>query len=85
MIRILYFASLRERLGRDAEELELPVGGVTDVAGLMAILRSRGGVWGEALAAGETVLVARNQEMAGMDTAIVDGDEVGVFPPVTGG
>jgi len=84
MIRILYFASLRERLGRDAEELELPAG-VRDVAGLLAYLRKRDGVWGEALAAGETVLVARNQEMAGLDTAILDGDEVGVFPPVTGG
>lgn len=84
MIRILYFASLRERLGRDAEQLELPVG-VTDVAGLLTFLSERGGVWGEALDAGETVLVARNQEMAGMDTAIVDGDEVGLFPPVTGG
>ncbi len=84
MIRMLYFASLRERLGCDTEELELP-DQVRDIAGLLAYLRARGGIWGEVLDSGETVLVARNKEMAAMDTAVFDGDEVGVFPPVTGG
>ncbi len=84
MIQVLYFASLRERLGREAEELELPAG-VVDVAGLFAELRARGGVWAEALGVGETLLVARNQEMAGPEARIADGDEIGIFPPVTGG
>ena len=84
MIRVLYFASLRERLGCETEELELPAG-VSDIAGLLAYLRKRDVVWGEGLEAGERVLVARNQEMAGRVTVISDGDEVGVFPPVTGG
>lgn len=84
MIRLLYFASLRERLGCDAETLDLPPG-VADVAGLLAELRGRGDVWAQALGEGETLLVARNQEMAGLETPVADGDEIGIFPPVTGG
>lgn len=84
MIRVLYFASLRERLGREAEAFELPPG-VADVAGLLAHLRARGGVWAATLDERETLLVARNQEMAGVGSGITDGDEIGIFPPVTGG
>lgn len=83
-IDILYFASLRERLGVDRESLDLPAG-VTDLAGLLAELRARGGVWGEVLAEDRPVLMAINQEMAGAADALRDGDEVGLFPPVTGG
>ena len=84
MIRVLYFASLRERLGCAQEDIEIPPG-VSDVRGVLASLRARGGVWADALAEGETVLVARNQEMAALATKLTDGDELGVFPPVTGG
>jgi molybdopterin synthase sulfur carrier subunit len=48
-------------------------------------LRERDGVWSQALADGEPVLVSRNQEMASPETRLCDGDEVGLFPPVTGG
>ena len=82
MIRVLYFASLRERLGVGAEELpDAP----NTVQGLVATLRERGSVWAEVLAEGEPVLVSRNHEMASPETALSDGDEVGIFPPVTGG
>ena len=83
MIRVLYFASLRERLDRTTEEIEGSAAG--SVAELLELLRARGGVWAEALGEGETVLVARNQEMARPDTPLADGDEIGLFPPVTGG
>ena len=73
MIRICYFASLREQAG------------AVDVAGLRAVLRGRGGVWAEALADSRPVLCAVNQVMARPDQAIADGDEVAFFPPVTGG
>ena len=84
MIRVCYFASLREQLGRAEEPLELPAG-VADVAGLRAALRDRGGVWAEALAESRPALCAVNQVMARPDQAIADGDEVAFFPPVTGG
>ncbi len=84
MIKLLYFASLRERLGTAGEELTLPAG-VKDVAALRRHLAGRGGPWSEIFAGEETVLAAVNQEMAQDDTPVSDGDEVGFFPPVTGG
>jgi molybdopterin synthase sulfur carrier subunit len=84
VIRVCYFASLREQLGLAEEPLELPAG-VADVAGLRARLRGRGGVWAEALAESRPVLCAVNQAMARPEQAVVDGDEVAFFPPVTGG
>ncbi len=84
MIRLLLFASLRDRLGVGEERLRPPPE-VADVAALLAWLRRRGGTWAEALAEGQPVLVAVNQEMADPATPLADGDEVGLFPPVTGG
>ena len=84
MIRVCYFASLREQLGLAEEALELP-GGVADVADLRAWLRARGGVWADGLAESRPVLCAVNQVMARPDQPVADGDEVAFFPPVTGG
>lgn len=84
MLNILYFARLKETLGRDAERIDLPPG-VADVAALTDWLRARGGVWSEELAASRPVRAAVNQDMARPDTPIRDGDEVAFFPPVTGG
>ncbi len=84
MVNLLYFARLREVLGRNAEQVVLPEK-VHDVAGLMQLLRHRGGIWETELAPGRRVRVAVNLEMAAASTRISDGDEVAFFPPVTGG
>lgn len=84
MIRLLYFASLRDRLGVDKEELALPEE-VKDVAALRRYIAARGAPWNQVFDEEETVLAAVNQEMAQDDTPVRDGDEVGFFPPVTGG
>jgi len=84
MIEVLFFAGLRERLGIGREQLELPPD-VATAADLLAHLRGRGPGWNEALAIGETVMIAVNQEMARPETPLCDGDEVAFFPPVTGG
>lgn len=82
MIRVLYFASLRERLGCDGETLDItPV----NVAALRTALVDRGGDWAEVFDDARRVLVAVNQEMADASQPLHDGDEVGFFPPVTGG
>ena len=83
-VKVLYFASLREKLGRDAEELDLPAG-VATIAALRAHLRARGGAWADALAEGRLLRAAVNQDMAQPAAAIKEGDEVAFFPPVTGG
>lgn len=82
MIRVLYFASLRERLGRGDEAIAADT---ATVAELRAQLSARGGVWAEVFGPQQRVLAAVNQEMAGPDQVIQGGDEVGFFPPVTGG
>ena len=84
MISLLYFARLREALGVSSEQVDLPAE-VSDVAGLVAWLRRRGGAWDEELAPGRAFRVAVNQDMADAATALKDGDEVALFPPVTGG
>jgi molybdopterin synthase sulfur carrier subunit len=84
MITLMYFARLREALGVSTEQVDLPAE-VRDVAGLTAWLRLRGGAWETELAAGRAFRVAVNQDMAEGATALKDGDEVAIFPPVTGG
>jgi molybdopterin synthase sulfur carrier subunit len=83
MIYLRYFASLREQVGCDAEDVDAGIGGT--VAEIRAYLRSRGGQWAQALDENRRILAAVNQEMARLDTTVTDGDEVAFFPPVTGG
>ena len=83
-IRLLFFASLRERLGTSGQEIDLPPG-VTTVGGLREHLRDRGGAWAEVFAPTKNVRAAVNQDMVQPTAAIKAGDEVAFFPPVTGG
>jgi molybdopterin synthase sulfur carrier subunit len=80
---VLYLARLREVLGRGNEQIELPE--ASTVSTLIDSLRERGGPWASELAAGRAVRVAVNQEMADASAGLRDGDEVALFPPVTGG
>lgn len=84
MVTILYFARLREAFGADSEKLALPAG-VRDVSGLLDMLRARGGAWEKELAPQRSFRVAVNQDMADAATAVGAGDEIALFPPVTGG
>jgi len=84
MVRLLYFARLREDLGCAEEDIVLPPG-VDTVAGLRAHLMARGSAWRQGLAQGRALQVAVNQDVAQPDTPVKPGDEVAFFPPVTGG
>lgn len=84
MIRILYFARLREQLGTASEDIPYAAD-LASVGDIVARLGSRGGAWSELLSEDETLMAAVNQEMARPETPVKDGDEVAFFPPVTGG
>lgn len=75
-IKVRYFASLKENLGRASDEVEAT--GVT----------TAGGVWQLANPARplpENTLVAVNMDYVDVHAHVKDGDEVAFFPPVTGG
>ena len=84
MIKLVFFAKLREDLGVAQEEIPLPEH-IDTVDALRRHLVTRGGAWQDALAPGRSLRVAVNQEMAKADAPVRAGDEVAFFPPVTGG
>lgn len=71
-----HFSYLVSKLGKASEELALAEP-VTDVRGLLAQLRARGGVWEKALAE-DRVQVLVNRQFATPDTRIASSDEVGL-------
>ncbi|KJV31748.1 molybdenum cofactor biosynthesis protein MoaD [Aquitalea magnusonii] len=79
---ILYFARLKDSFGMGNEQLDTEAASVDE---LLIELRQRGGNWSSELAAGKAFRVARNQELVRLDATLSDGDEVAIFPPVTGG
>ncbi len=81
MIKILFFAQLRERLG--VSELILEVVPPT-VSELRDVLSEKGKLWQELLQSGQC-LAAVNQTISPDETTLNAGDEVAFFPPVTGG
>ncbi len=83
-MRVLYFAWLRERVGRAEEEVS-PPDSVTDVAGLTAWLRTLSPGHEAALSGGKVLRCAVNQDFAGPEAKVGPGDEIAFFPPVTGG
>ena len=83
-MQLLYFGWVRGKIGIDRETVDLP-DGVDDVEGLVAWLRERGGGYAEALADPVVVRVAVNQELVDFDQPVTAGDEIAMFPPMTGG
>jgi sulfur-carrier protein len=75
-IKVRYFASLKERLGR-SEEL-ISAKDVNTVQDVWAISNPTQPIQ-------ENILAAINMDYADLDTPVKDGDEVAFFPPMTGG
>ena len=83
MIKLIFFASLREELGCESLELEFkePLR-LSEM--IKQVEEKKGKHWGEVLA-GESVKIAINKEIVVNDELLSDGCEVAFLPPVTGG
>ena len=83
-VRVLYFAALRERVGRSEETVDVPAD-VNRVGELRRWLAARGEPWATAFAETRRVRAAVDQSMATESAELHENVEVAFFPPVTGG
>jgi molybdopterin synthase sulfur carrier subunit len=83
-VKLLYFAWLKTKTGRAEEDVTLPPE-VATVGQLLTWLEGRGPGFADALADRRAIRVAVNQAYAQPGDPVRPGDEVAIFPPVTGG
>lgn len=83
-VNLIYFAWVRERIGKGDEVLDLPPSVVT-VHDLLAYLPSLGEGYAEALQQPDMIRVALDQEHSEHDAALAGVREIAIFPPMTGG
>lgn len=84
MTTLLYFASIREKVGHGHEEVNIPAH-IATVSDLLAWLQAKDERHGEAFCDLATLRIAVDQEHATLDTTIINAGEIAFFPPVTGG
>jgi len=83
-VTLLYFAWVRQKIGRSEETLDLP-DTVKTVGALAEYLRARGAGHADAFSNLSRLRAAVNQEHVQFDAPVTASDEVAFFPPVTGG
>ncbi len=83
-VTLLYFAWVRERIGKATETVELPAT-VRTVADLMQWLAARGPEFAHAFERPQVIRAAIDKTHVRPDTAIAGAREIAFFPPVTGG
>ena len=83
-VNILYFAWVREKIGKARESVDLP-SGIETVADLVAWLTKRGPEYAEAFARPSVVRAAVDQTHVQPTASIAGAREIAFFPPVTGG
>ena len=83
-VSLLYFAWVREKIGRASESVELPAS-VATVADLVVWLRGRGPEYREAFANPDVVRAAIDRTHVKAMAPIAGAREIAFFPPVTGG
>ncbi|MGV1870208.1 molybdopterin converting factor subunit 1 [Agrobacterium rosae] len=84
MVHIVYFAWVRERIGKSEEDIDLPTD-VTTARQLITYLTTLGEEYEAAFEFPDVIRVAVNQEHIDHDESIVGAREIGIFPPMTGG
>ena len=83
-MKLLYFAWVRERVGKPEEDVELPAG-VATVGDLVAWLSRRGEEYAHAFENPKVIRAAIDRAHVRADAAILGAREIAFFPPMTGG
>ena len=82
--RLLYFAWVREKIGRAEETLVLPAELAT-IADLIGWLKAQGPEYADAFAREGVIRAAIDQRHVKADAQLAGAREIAFFPPVTGG
>ncbi|MGL4489542.1 MAG: molybdopterin converting factor subunit 1 [Rhizobiaceae bacterium] len=83
-MKLIYFAWVRERIGKAEEDIDLP-DTVKTVSDLLVFLKGRGDEYEAALQVPKVIRVAINQEHVEHSELISGAREIALFPPMTGG
>ena len=83
-MKLLYFAWVRERVGKTEEDVTLPAQ-VTTVADLMEWLAGRGEEYAHAFENRKVIRAAIDRNHVQPQTPITGAREIAFFPPMTGG
>jgi molybdopterin synthase sulfur carrier subunit len=83
-VKLLYFAWVRERVGKTEEVVELPAGART-VGDVVAWLVGRGEEYAHAFENPKAVRAAIDRTHVRTDAAVAGAREIAFFPPMTGG
>ncbi len=83
-MKLVYFARVREALGRDDEEVDFPAN-LQSVADALDWLAKQSPRHAEAFADRTKLRFALDQRMVKADAALAGAREFAIFPPVTGG
>ncbi|VAW02021.1 hypothetical protein MNBD_ALPHA04-180 [hydrothermal vent metagenome] len=83
-LNIIYFAWVKERLGRGEETLEIPAN-VSTVGELITHLAMQNGDYASAFADPKKLRFALDQNFMQADAPLGEAKELAIFPPVTGG
>ena len=84
MTRLLYFARMRQIIGKAEEDISIPAD-VTTLSRLIDFLKERDDAYASAFADSRIVRAAIDQKHAPLDSSIAGAREIAFFPPVTGG
>ena len=84
MVKLVYFAWVRERVGKESEIVEPPPG-LTTVADLVDWLKTRGEEYAYAFENAGVVRAAIDRVHAKPDALLAGAAEIAFFPPMTGG
>jgi molybdopterin synthase sulfur carrier subunit len=83
-VKLVYFAWVRERIGKPEEEIDLPAG-IATVGDLITWLARRGEEYAYAFENPKVIRAAVDRAHVKADTAIAGAREIAFFPPMTGG